>query len=216
MIVKILTNARRPVTVLFLLWPQPTAFDVKRRSSSARRQDFLFWSARSGIVCTERHTRSHEGPEVLYDPRRALASHHEVSKAFSALEWSICNTKTTTADNQHQLFDNDRFIFLPSSNLIDWLIDPETDINKNMPSSNGGRGGYKNKKENNGKDAAMIENVSFCKILRSFALFIFPNPSSGFLWIHILTNAGVYGKWSSKDIHWRLLSSRFCCAHQQR
>ena len=28
-----------------------------------------------------------------------------------------------------------------------------------MPSSNGGRGGYKNKKDN-GKDAAMIENVS--------------------------------------------------------
>jgi len=36
-----------------------------------------------------------------------------------------------------------------------------------MPSSNGGRGGYKNKKDN-GKDAAMIENVS--EKMRSFLL----------------------------------------------
>lgn len=44
-----------------------------------------------------------------------------------------------------------------------------------MPSSNGGRGGYKNNKKenNNGKDAAMIENVS-CENFAVISFYYFP------------------------------------------
>jgi hypothetical protein len=41
-----------------------------------------------------------------------------------------------------------------------------------MPSSNGGRGGYKNKNNNNNnsKDAGMIEDVSFKKIIKKIEM----------------------------------------------
>jgi len=71
-----------------------------------------------------------------------------------------------------------------------------------MPSSNGGRGGYKNKKDN-GKDAAMIENVS--EKMRSFLLSEFFEHPFSVYWMYYLEGAGNI---CSENIHWPLASSQ--------
>ena len=101
-------------------------FEEGRRR--ARRQDFY---ARQAKLADHKHaTFIHSPVSELYDPRsfyRAkVVVRERYQKAFSALDlWVYC-TKQQKADKQHQLFDNDPFIFLPSSNLIDWLTNPET------------------------------------------------------------------------------------------
>jgi hypothetical protein len=70
------------------------------------------------------------------------------------------HTKRQPADNLSTTILSTFYLDIQSYRLIDQIPeDFQTQKKEIMPSSNGGRGGYKNKKDSNSKDPAMIENV---------------------------------------------------------